>query len=93
VELATRGRRAPQGIRRRHARDQGTVFGVHGRPTTGGLRGQLGPILAEAAPLPPEDGVGGHDQQGLPPPGPALARQTHKRRSVLRCLGRLTVRL
>ena len=23
-----------------------------------------------AAPLPPEDGVGGHDQEGLPPPGP-----------------------
>ena len=27
-------------------------------------------MLAESAPLPPEDGVGGHDQEGLPPPGP-----------------------
>jgi hypothetical protein len=27
-------------------------------------------VLAEAAPLPPEDGVGGHDQEGLPPSGP-----------------------
>jgi CRP-like cAMP-binding protein len=30
----------------------------------------LGPILAEATPLPPQDGVGGNDDEGLPPPGP-----------------------
>ena len=63
LQLAVDSGRAPQGIRRRHARDQGTEFGVHGRPTTGGLRGQLDPILAEAPSLPPQDGVGSHDQE------------------------------
>ena len=27
-------------------------------------------MLAETAPLPPEDSLGGHDHEGLPPPGP-----------------------
>jgi hypothetical protein len=27
-------------------------------------------VLAEAAPLPSQNGVGGYDQEGLPPPGP-----------------------
>ena len=33
-----------------------------GRPP-GGLRGQVGPMLAEAPSLPPQDGVGSHDQE------------------------------
>src|SRR2546427_10272755 len=35
-----------------------------------GLRESLVPVLAETAPLPPQDGVGSHDHQGLFPPGP-----------------------
>ena len=35
-----------------------------------GLPESLVPVLAETAPLPPQDGVGSHDHQGLFPPGP-----------------------
>jgi hypothetical protein len=35
----------------------------------GGAAGELGPVLAETAPLPPQDGVGSHDHPGLFPPG------------------------
>src|SRR5881396_3193282 len=38
-----------------------------GRPPV--RRGELSPVFAEAAPLPPQDGVGGHDHEGRPPPG------------------------
>ena len=31
---------------------------------------ELGPVLAEAAALPAQDGIGGHDDQRLPPAGP-----------------------
>jgi hypothetical protein len=53
-----------------------------------------GPVLAKAAPLPSEDGVGGHDQEGLPPTHSRLwpARPRRGDRS-LRSLGRVTVRL
>ena len=40
-----------------------------GRPTMRPA-GARRPVLAEAAPLPPENGVGGHDYEGLPPLGP-----------------------
>ena len=63
-------RGAPERVRGGHAGDQGLDLGVDGRATSGGAAGELGPVLAEAAPLPPQDGVGGHDHEGLPPPGP-----------------------
>ena len=69
-ELAMDSRGAPEGIRRGHARDQGLDLGVDGRATSGGPAGELGPVLAEATPLPPQDGVGSHDHEGLPPAGP-----------------------
>ena len=40
-----------------------------GRPA-GGPAGERGPVLAEAAPLPPQDGVGSHDHEDLPPACP-----------------------
>ncbi len=43
---------------------------MDGRATSGRAARELAPVLAEAAPLPPQDGVGGDDHQGLPPPGP-----------------------
>jgi hypothetical protein len=61
---------APEWIRRGHSPDQGFDLGVDGRATTGGPAGELRPVRAEATPLPPQDGVGRHDQEGLPPPGP-----------------------
>src|SRR6058998_133142 len=46
------------------------IFGVDAWAAHGGPAGELGPVLAEAAPLPAQDGVGGHDHERLPPPGP-----------------------
>jgi len=63
-------RSAPEGIRCGHFPGQGGDLGVDGRAAGGGPAGELGPVLAEAAPLPPQDGVGRNDHEGLPPPGP-----------------------
>src|SRR5262245_31958660 len=41
-----------------------------GRAAHGGLPGQLRPVLAEATALPSQDGRGGHNHEGAPPPGP-----------------------
>src|SRR2546426_7946898 len=61
---------APEGVRDGHAGDQSLDLGVDGRATSGRAARELAPVLAEAAPLPPQDGVGGNDHEGLPPPGP-----------------------
>jgi len=63
-------RSAPEWVRGGHAGDQGFDLGVDGRATAGGPGGELGPVLAEATPLPPQDGVRSHDHEGLSPPGP-----------------------
>ena len=63
-------RGAPQRVRGGHAGDQSLGLGMDGWATSGRAAGELGPVLAEAAPLPPQDGVGGHDRERLPPPGP-----------------------
>ena len=63
-------RGAPERIGGGHSCDQGLDLGVDGRAAHGGPAGERGPVLAEAAPLPTQDGVGGHDHEGLPPPGP-----------------------
>jgi hypothetical protein len=60
----------PERIGRGHSCDQGRKLGVDGRAAPGGPAGELGPVLAEAATLPLQDGVGGHDHEGPPPPGP-----------------------
>jgi hypothetical protein len=69
-KFAVDSRRAPQGIGRGDPCDQGTDFGVDGRPPPGGPGREPGPVLTEAAPLPAQHGVGGNDQKRLPPSGP-----------------------
>jgi len=44
-----------------HAGDQRLGHDVDGRAAGDGPAGELGPVLAEAAALPPQDGVGRHD--------------------------------
>jgi hypothetical protein len=63
-------RRTPEGIRRGHAPDQSLDLRVDGRATSGRAARELGPVLAKASPLPPQDGVGSDDHEGLLPPGP-----------------------
>ena len=60
----------PERIGRGHSCDEGLELGVDGRASGCGPAGELGPVLAEAAPLPAQDGVWGHDHEGLPPSGP-----------------------
>jgi hypothetical protein len=60
----------PQGIRRGHFPDEGGDLGIDGRAASGGPAREMGPILAEAAALPPQDGVGRNDDESLPPARP-----------------------
>jgi hypothetical protein len=62
--------RAPQGIGRCHLSDEASGLGADRRTAQSRPVGKLRPVLAEATPLPPQDGVGRHDDQGLPPAGP-----------------------
>jgi hypothetical protein len=59
-----------RGVRFGHAGDERSDLGVDGRPTAGRTTRELGPVLTEPASLPPQDGVGGHEHEGLPPAGP-----------------------
>src|SRR5438128_4022502 len=69
-ELAMDSWGAPEGVRGGHAGDQSLDLGMDGRATSGRAARELAPVFAEAAPLPPQDGIGGDDYEGLPPPGP-----------------------
>jgi hypothetical protein len=73
-ELAMDSWGAPEGVRGGHAGDQSLDRGMDGRATSGRAARALAPVLAEAAPLPPQDGVGGDDYEGLPPPGPDFSQ-------------------
>jgi len=68
-KLTMNSRGAPEKVCGGHARDQGPNLVVDAR-AAGGAAEELGPVLAETAPLPPQDGVGSHDHQGPFPPGP-----------------------
>ena len=61
---------APERVRGGHAGDQSLDLGMDGRATSGRAARELAPVLAEAAMLPPQDGVGRNNHQGLPPRGP-----------------------
>jgi hypothetical protein len=63
-------RRAPEGVRGGHASDESLDLRVDGRATSARAPRALGPVLAETTPLPPQDGVGRHEDQRLPPPSP-----------------------
>src|SRR5438132_8738474 len=69
-ELAMDSWGAPEGVRGGHAGDQSLDLGMNGRTTSGRAAREVAPVLAKAAPLPPQDGVAGNDHEGLPPPGP-----------------------
>jgi len=61
---------APEGIGVGHSCDEGADLDVDGRSAYGGPAAERGPVPAEASPLPPQDGVGSHDGEGLPPACP-----------------------
>ena len=69
-ELAVDAGRPPQAIRRGHFPDEGGDLGIDGRAASRGPTGPLSPVHAEASALPSQDGVGGHDDQSMPPAGP-----------------------
>ena len=69
-EFAMDSGRTPERIGGGHFSDEGADLGVDRRAAPGGPAGEPGPVLAEAAPLPTQDGVGGHDDERRPPPGP-----------------------
>ena len=60
----------PEWVRGGHACDQGLDLSIEGRATSGRATRELGPVFAEAAPLPSQDGVGSHDHERLSPPDP-----------------------
>ena len=63
-------RGAPERVRGGQACNQGLDLGADGRATSDRPAGEFGPVLAEAATLPPQDGLGSHDHESSPPPGP-----------------------
>src|SRR5207245_7743605 len=69
-ELTMDSRSAPERIRGGHLCDKGLDLRVDWRAAPGGAAGELGPVLAEAVPRPPPNGVMGNDGEGLPPPSP-----------------------
>jgi dienelactone hydrolase len=68
-ELAMDSWGAPERVRGDHACDQDLDLGVDRRPPSGGPAGELGPVLAEATPLSPQDGVRNDDHEGVLPTG------------------------
>ncbi len=61
---------APQGVGRGHSGNKGADVSVDLRAAHGAAAGEPGPVVPEALPLPPQDGVGPHQHQRLPPVGP-----------------------
>jgi len=66
--MNTRG--APEAIRRRHFPDQSRDLGIDARTTSSRPTRELGPVFAEAAALPAQDGIGRDDDQHAPPASP-----------------------
>jgi len=69
-QLTMDSRRAPKGIGRGHSCDKGRDLRVDPRAASGGPTGEVGPVLTETAPPPPQNGVGSNDHKRLSPPGP-----------------------
>ena len=61
---------APQGIGRGHRSDEGGGLSADRRTARSRPAGEPRPVLTEATALPPQDRVGRHDDQSLPPAGP-----------------------
>jgi hypothetical protein len=60
-KLAVDARRTPQGVSGGHLSDEGSDLGIDTGTTAGRPTREPGPILAEAAALPAQDGVGRDD--------------------------------
>ena len=86
-------RGAPKRIGRSHACDKDFDLGVDRRAAAGAPAGELGPVLAEAAPLPTQHVSGVTITRACLHPAQTLDSRTQKRRSVLRSLGRPAVLL
>ncbi len=56
---------ASERVRGGRACNQSLDLRGDGRATSGRAAREPGPVRAEAAPLPPQDGVGSHDHEGL----------------------------
>ena len=69
-EFAMDSRGAPRGIHRRHFSDEGGDLRVDRRAAHPRAAGEPRPVLMESTALPPQDSVGRHDDQSLPPAGP-----------------------
>src|SRR5437879_12950583 len=77
-------RRAPQRIGRSHPCDESLDLNIDGWAARDGPGGESGPVLAEAAALPPQDRVGRHDDESLPPATHTLDSATQKSPALLR---------
>ena len=53
-----------------HSCDESPELEAYAWAARQGPGGELGPVLAEATPLPPQNGVGSNDHKRLSPPGP-----------------------
>ena len=69
-KLAVDARRTPQGIGRGHLPDECGDLGADAWAASAVPTRKVSPVLTEAAALPAQDGVGGDDDQRLPPAGP-----------------------
>jgi hypothetical protein len=69
-KLAVDARRTLQGTGRGHLPDESGDPGIDGRAASSGPTRELGPVGAEAAALPAEDGLGRDNDQRLAPAGP-----------------------
>jgi len=69
-EFAMDSRGSPERVRGGHTDDQSLDLSVNLRAPSVRAARELGPVLTKASPLPPQDGVGSDDHEGLLPPGP-----------------------
>ena len=58
LQFAVDSRRSPERIGLSHSYDEGPDLAAYTRTSCHSARGESGPVLAEAAALPPQDGVG-----------------------------------
>src|SRR5262245_2539550 len=89
-EFAMDARGAPQRVGGGDSGDPGPDLGVDGRATSSRSARKL--VQYARKPTPPQDGDGGHDDEGLRP-AQIRTRPTQNRRSVPRNRGRVIIRL
>jgi hypothetical protein len=70
LQFAVDSRRAPERIGLSHSYDERPDLAAYAGASRPGASGESGPVLAEAAPLPPQDSVGRNDDESLPPARP-----------------------